>query len=160
METKRMKYNPSFLDDNELIETFVVRQAYLKLVMGTVRKNTHDTNQHLLIIGPRGSGKTTLVRRAAAEVRRDPEYNEQWYPLLFGEESYEVASAGQFWLEAIHHLSNQEKGSVWASVYEELRREMDEERLRIMALGKLMDFADEQGKRILLVVEKDRKSVV
>ncbi len=148
-----MKYNPSFLDDNELIETFVVRQAYLKLVMGTVRKNTHDTNQHLLIIGPRGSGKTTLVRRAAAEVRRDPEYNEQWYPLLFGEESYEVASAGQFWLEAIHHLSNQEKGSVWASVYEELRREMDEERLRIMALGKLMDFADEQGKRILLVVE-------
>ena len=153
MSKKILKYNPSFLTDDELIEGFVVRQATLTLLLEVVRDNVRETNQHVLVIGPRGSGKTTLLRRLAAAVRQTPELAARWFPLPFGEESYEVASAGQFWLEAVHYLGLQTGDPTWLEVHAELLREPDETRLGQRCLARLLDFADSQGKRLLLLVE-------
>ena len=150
---KIVKYNPSFLTDEELKEGFVVRQATLGILLETVRDNVHATNQNLLVIGPRGSGKTTLLRRVAVAVRETPELASLWYPLAFGEESYEVASAGQFWLEALHYLGVQTGDPQWKKTYDELLDEPDEERLGLRCLARVMDFADSQGKRLLIIVE-------
>ncbi|MCB2188795.1 MAG: AAA family ATPase [Deltaproteobacteria bacterium] len=154
MEPPRlMKYNPAFLDDEALIASFVVRRTDLELILEVVEENSGPANQHHLVIGPRGSGKTTLVRRVAAEVRRRPDLQQAWYPLMFGEDSYEVASAGQFWLEALHFLGEQTGQASWREAYLRLREEPKEEDLRHLALSKLLDFADQENKRILLVVE-------
>ena len=68
----RVKNNPNFLyEDKQLVESFVVRQTDLELVVEVIRENVTDSNQHVLVIGPRGSGKTTLVLRTAAEVDHD-----------------------------------------------------------------------------------------
>jgi DNA polymerase III delta prime subunit len=147
------KYNPGFSSDEDLIGAFVVRQKELQQILQTLQENTGRTYQHLLLVGARGTGKTMLVRRVAAEVRRSTELNQNWYPLVFGEESYRILSAGEFWLEALYHLAAQNPGSQWQGVYEELREEKDEKRLQQRAIAKLMDFADEQGKQILLIVE-------
>ncbi len=101
MTLSKIKHNPGILTDEELIRSFVVRQHHLELILETIRENTGSANQHLLIVGPRGSGKTTLVRRVAAEIRSTPELDQQFYPLVFAEESYQVCSAGEFWLEAL-----------------------------------------------------------
>ena len=153
MAKKIMKYNPAFLTDEELIQSFVVRHADLDLVINTISENSTESNQHVLIIGPRGSGKTTLARRIALEVRRSRELQSLWHPLIFAEESYEVISAGEFWLEALFHISEQTGDVQWARTYEELKNESDEKILRERALSQLMDFADSQGKRLLLIVE-------
>jgi AAA ATPase domain len=147
------KYNPGFSSDEDLIGAFVVREKELKQILQTLQENTGRTYQHLLLVGARGTGKTMLVRRVAAEVRRSEPLNQHWYPLVFGEESYRILSAGEFWLEAIYHLAAQNPGAQWQGVYEELRGEKDEKRLQQRAIAKLMDFADEQGKQILLIVE-------
>jgi tetratricopeptide (TPR) repeat protein len=147
------KYNPGFSSDKDLIDSFVVRQQYLELILENLRENTGTANQHVLVVGARGTGKTMLVRRVAAEVRTDPKLNAQWYPLVFAEESYQITSVGEFWLEALFHIADQTQEARWQTVYEELRTEADETRLRQRALAQLMDFADAQGKRILLVVE-------
>ena len=153
MTRRIMKYNPAFLTSDELIGSFVVRHAELELTLETIRHNTGDSNQHILIIGPRGVGKTMLVLRAVAEVRRDAELKQRWFPIVFGEDSYEVCSPGEFWLEALFHLGEQTKSEKWRQIYREMKLEQDEIRLRERALAQLMDFADEQNKRILLVVE-------
>ncbi len=153
MTQRMMKYNPAFLTSDELISSFVVRQADLELTVETIRNNTGDSNQHILIVGPRGVGKTTLVLRAVAEVRRDAELKQRWFPIVFGEDSYEVCTPGEFWLEALFHLGEQTKSEKWKRIYGELKLEQDETRLRERTLAQLMDFADEQNKRILLVVE-------
>ncbi|NTV46994.1 MAG: ATP-binding protein, partial [Chlorobiales bacterium] len=153
MPERPMKYNPAFLSDEELVRSFVVREADLQLIVDALRDNTGESNQHVLVIAPRGMGKTTLLLRVAAEVRRDNALQTQWYPLVFAEESYEVTTPGEFWLEALFHLAHQTQDERWARSYEELRKETDEMRLRQRALAQLMDFADGQGKRILLVVE-------
>jgi AAA ATPase domain len=147
------KYNPGFSSDADLIESFVVRKPYLDLILENLRENTGSANQHVLVVGARGTGKTMLVRRVAAEVRTDLQLNGLWYPLVFAEESYQITSVGEFWLEALFHVADQTQDVSWQTVYEELRTEVDEKRLRQRALAQLMDFADAQGKRILLVVE-------
>jgi tetratricopeptide (TPR) repeat protein len=153
MAKRFMKYNPSFLSEEELVGNFAVRHADLDLIVRIIRENVTDSNQHVLIIGPRGSGKTTLVLRAAAEIQRTKELSERWHPLIFSEESYEVVSAGEFWLEALFHLSEQTGDEKRRRTYVELKDESDHQRLGERALAQLLDFADSQGKRILLIVE-------
>ena len=148
-----VKYNPAFLDSSQLVENFVVRQNDLRMIMRIIHENSAESNQHVLVIGPRGSGKTTLVRRVAVEVGRDESLDKVWYPLVFAEESYNAISAADFWLEAIFHLAEQTGDSRWTEIYHELRRDPDEQRLSARALGQLLDFADKIGKRILLVIE-------
>ena len=153
MTTPSMKYNPAFLDDEALIESFVSRHVELELILETIRENTDGSNQHVLLIGPRGIGKTTLALRVAAEIRAVSELRERWYPLTFGEESYGVSTPGEFWLEALFYMGEQTQDERWQQAHEELRAERDEDRLRQRALIQLMDFADEHDKRLLLIVE-------
>jgi tetratricopeptide (TPR) repeat protein len=153
MTRQFVKYNPAFLESTQLVENFVVRQTDLSVILRSVQENTSASNQHLLVVGPRGSGKTTLVRRVAAEIERDDALCNAWYPLVFAEESYNALSAADFWLESLFHLSEQTREQRWMESYHELRREPDEKRLAQRALGQLLDFADRIGKRILLIVE-------
>ncbi len=153
MSDLTMKYNPAFLDDETLIRTFVVRHREFASVMESVRENIGDANQHVLVIGPRGSGKSTLVLRVAAEVRRDEALRDQWYPVVYGEESYLVTSAGEFWLEALLQVAEQTGEPRWRQAHDDLLSEPASDRLARRALAQLMDFADERGVRLLFIVE-------
>src|SRR5574341_985207 len=115
MASSQITHNPGILGDEELIRSFVVRKNSLELVLEALRENAASVgpNRHLLIVGPRGMGKTMLVRRAAAEVRSNAVYHSQWYPVVFGEESYPVGTPGEFWLEALFHLSDQTGEERW-----------------------------------------------
>ena len=153
MSSAAMKYNPAFRAEDELVRSFVVRHTDLELILEVLRDSAGSANQHQLVVGPRGSGKTTLVRRVAAEARREKDLASKWYPVVFGEEAYAVGTPGEFWLEALFYLADQTQQERWSKACDELRNERDERRLRERALAQLMDFADQQGKRILLVVE-------
>jgi energy-coupling factor transporter ATP-binding protein EcfA2 len=153
MARRFVKYNPAFLSDSQIIDTFVVRHADLELIIRIIKENMTDSNQHVLIIGQRGSGKTTLARRVTAEIAQQEELRNRWYPLTFSEESYKAVTAADFWLEALFHLANQTGDEKWLRTHDELRLEPDDQRLGERALWQLLDFADKQAKRILLVVE-------
>ena len=151
-----IKNNPSFQSDEDLIRSFVVRQELLEFILEVIDENTDRPNEpphHVLIVGPRGSGKTTLVHRVAAEIRSQPAHYGAWYPITFSEESYNVSSPGEFWLEAIFHLADQTGDTRWQAVHDELRGERDEKRLNDRALSQLSQFSVECGKRLLIVAE-------
>lgn len=153
MTIETAKYNPAFLSEERLKESFVVRQDTLQSILMAIRENVGPSNQHLLVIGPRGMGKTMLMRRIAAAIREDAELSGRWHPLVFTEESYNVCSAGEFWLEALFHLGNEPGNERWKKTHEELLTEKDEVRLRERALSQLIGFAEAKNKKILLMVE-------
>ena len=151
------KYNPGFLTNAELLETFCVRQVEFESLLDTLRGCTGPANQPQIVIGPRGSGKTTLLLRLAAEVRRDPALSSRFFPVVFAEESYEVSTAGEFWLECLSQLADQapvrpEDPDLHRTA-EALRGDMDDRSLADRCLGALLDFADRENKRLVLFVE-------
>ena len=151
------KYNPGFLTDEELTTSFCVRQAEFDSMVEMLRECTGPSNQHQTVIGPRGSGKTSLLLRVAAEVRRDPELSRRFFPVVFAEESYEVASVGEFWLEALSRLADQAPHRDGAPdlhlTCRDLRTLQDDQALGERSLAALLDFSDREGKRLVLMVE-------
>ena len=150
-------HNPGFLTDAELRESFCVRLGEFESLLETLRENTGDSNRHAIVVGPRGSGKTTLLLRVALEVRTDPELASRLFPVVFAEESYGVRTCGEFWLECLSRLAMQaprrEGAPDLRRTVEELRRERDDRLLRDRCLGAVLDFADREGKRLVLEVE-------
>lgn len=150
---RTMKYNPAFLGEDQLIASFATRSRDLEAILEVIRENTGPSNQHVIVIGPRGIGKTTFVLRVAAELRRTPDLAALVYPIVFSEESYEVHSAATLWLEALFHLGRQTGAARWSDAYERLRGELDPDRLRTLALAELRDFSEAEGKRLVVIVE-------
>ena len=152
-----MKYNPGFLPDQALIDSFCVRLVEFESLLETLRETKGDSNVHRLVIGPRGSGKTTLVLRVAAEVRRDPCLSAMFFPLVLPEEHYEVSTCGEFWLECVSRLaasgSPERNGIDLRLTYEELRGVVSDRELEDRCLATLLDFARRADKRLLVVVE-------
>ena len=150
-------YNPGFLTDGELEEMFCVRIGEFESLLETLRENTGESNQHAIVVGPRGSGKTTLLLRLALEVRTDPDLSSRLHPIIFAEESYSVSTCGEFWLECLTRLAHQvpyraEEPDLRRTV-EDVRRERNDHTLRERCLGALLDFAEREGKRLVLQVE-------
>ena len=158
MAASTRKYNPGFLTDDELVASFCVRTTEFEMLVENLRECTGASNPHQIVIGPRGSGKTSLLLRVAAEARRDAALAARCFPVVFPEESYEVSSAGEFWLECLTHLAAQaapyrkDEADLDRTVGE-LRAIRDDRDLGDRCLGALLDFADRRDRRLLLLVE-------
>ena len=151
------KFNPGFLTDDELVASYCVRTTEFDLLVEVLRECAGHSNAHQIVIGPRGSGKTSLLLRVAAEARRDRVLKTRYFPVTFAEESYEVGTAGEFWLECLTNLAAQAPRGDDAPdldrTVEELRGIRDDQILSDRCLGALLDFADREDKRLVLLVE-------
>ena len=149
------KYNPGFLSDDEIVDSFCVRKSELESLLESLESSEGNSNVHSIVIGPRGSGKTYLLLRVAAEIRRNVGLS-LFHPVVFAEESYEVSTVGEFWLECLGHLAEQAPEGECPNLqlsYNDLRAVRDDSELANRCLGAILHFADRQRKRIVLIVE-------
>lgn len=152
---RRRLYNPAQLTPDELKASFVARRETLADMLRLLGEQASDRPcQHMLLIGPRGMGKTTLGLRFLQAVEEVPDLAAAWQPVAFHEESYEIVDLADFWLAALRHLTRATKEPRWADKAEDLvRDESDTERLAAYALAALLDFRQESGRRLILFVE-------
>ena len=148
-------YNPAQLTPDELKASFVARKETLADMLRLLREQERGRPcQHLMLIGPRGMGKTTLGLRFLHAVGESPDLAENWQPVPFYEESYNVGDLADFWLAALRHLTRATEDLRWEARADALAQdERDTERLAAYALAALMDFYQEAGKRLILFVE-------
>ena len=155
------KFNPgAFQSDEELIEQFVVRQNELGMVMETLRGNIGSPScQHLLIVAPRGRGKTMLLARTAAEIRTNSELSERLQPVRFMEESHEVFNMADFWLETLFHLAREMEGrdpnitQELRETHSDLAQQWRGGDLEERARSAVLETADRLNRQLVLMIE-------
>jgi len=145
---------PAFRDPVERGRWFAGRRHDLAELLRAVRENGgRNHNQHVLVLGPRGMGKTTLLLRTVDLVREEAGLAAVWFPLVAPEELYLAGSLGEVWLELVNQLASATGESEHQRAFGALKAERDDDRLAAAALGHLLDFADRRQRRLLLVVE-------
>lgn len=95
-------YNPNLLSDADVRDQFVARAELLDRLLDTLRQA--DRPGHHLLLGQRGMGKTTLLRRLRAAIEDDPELSARWLPLSFPEEQYNVTRISDLWVNCMEAL--------------------------------------------------------
>ena len=90
--------NPgTFQSDKEVIAQFVVRNREIGVVLEVLHGNIDSPScQHILVVAPRGRGKSMLLARGGAELRADAALSETLLPVRFMEESQEVFNLAGF----------------------------------------------------------------
>ena len=152
------KYNPHLWSAEQLRAIFVARKTELADLQHTLRTTQLDTvGQHVLLVGARGMGKSTLMRRLALAVEDDTDLSTAWLPLRFPEEQYTVATLGQFWANVLDSLADALQHLGYSV------SELDAAAERIAALPAAEQAAaylvaidrcaDERGQRLLLLVD-------
>ena len=140
-------YNPAAQDPEQLLAQFIDRKGLLERILAIMRGNTPDRpQQHLVLIGPRGMGKTMLLCAIKHSVERDDQLNADWLPLLFQEEQYGIGDLADFWLECLRHLPD------GAQAANRLLAD-DPDDLAAQAQQAFFQLLDATGKRALLLVD-------
>ena len=91
-------YNQTMLDDDDFVASFVARRYTLETMCRRLKSvGPGDDGQHQMLIGTRGMGKTSLLRRLGIEIKRDHDLSVRFVPLMFREEQYNVLRLRDFW---------------------------------------------------------------
>ena len=155
------KFNPgTFQSDEELMEQFVVRNRELEIALEVLRANIDSPScQHVLVVAPRGRGKTMLLARAAAEIRAKDELARHLLPVRFMEESQEIFHMTDFWLEALYHLAREraphdsELARELRATHADLSAHWGDRSLEDRARASVLGAADRLDRKLVLMVE-------
>ena len=155
------KFNPGTLQsDRELVEQFVVRKRELELLLEVLRGNIDSPScQHLLVVAPRGRGKSMLLARVAVELRTDDGLSRSLLPVRFMEESHEIFNIGDFWLETLFHLARESAEAFpdmardLTKTHAELTARWSERSVGDLARAAVLDAAERAGRKLVLMVE-------
>ncbi|MCB1233227.1 MAG: tetratricopeptide repeat protein, partial [Verrucomicrobiae bacterium] len=147
-------YSPGSMSKEQLLSEFIARQRQLDTALGIVRDNQRgEPQQHLLVVGPRGMGKTMLLLAVAYTVERDPELASEWLPVIFPEETYGIGDLADFWLEASGHLLAAMGKEAWIAEEVEALREANPADIEERAQELFLRHLDSTGKRALIILE-------
>jgi tetratricopeptide (TPR) repeat protein len=99
-------FNPGRLSDEEIEQSFITRIPFFTFIFKKIVAEERDSiPQHHLVIGQRGMGKTSLLVRIAAELRKEP-YKKDFIALTFPEEQYNIDRLSKFWLNCLDALAD------------------------------------------------------
>ena len=155
------KFNPgTFQSDKEVVRQFKVRRQELDAALEVLGDNIDaESCQHILLVAPRGRGKTMLLARIAAELRANPAYRDKLLPVRFMEESHEVFHVGDFWMDALYYLAKEcvstepDLARVLEGVHASLAKDWRDSMLIHRARAAVLDAADRLDRQLVLMVE-------
>jgi Flp pilus assembly protein TadD len=149
-------YNPQSLSKSEALAQFHARQAAYESLIDLLRQQRPS---HVLIIGTRGMGKTTLLQRVRYGVEEDPELNNRYLVLAFPEEQYNVNRLHHFLLNTVDALADamerlrNERMLARVEAYVETAGKLSQEEIEEGVPKFLAEIGREIGRDFLLLVD-------
>jgi len=147
-------YNPHEQTKEELIKNFVVRHKIFKKLFGAIKRaDMRYPEQHFLIEGQRGMGKTTLLLRLSYEIENDNDLNTWLIPVVLKEEAYYgITRLFKLWETIAQMLADRETAftDLPAQMENAYDENSDYERIFFDLLSKALE---KTGQKIILFID-------
>ncbi|HEX8565345.1 MAG TPA: tetratricopeptide repeat protein [Pyrinomonadaceae bacterium] len=147
-------YNPDLMSEADIKATFVARQSLVDELVNLIKRQPDGAGvQHVVILAPRGMGKTTMLLIIQFAVK-DRGLAEQWQVVRFPEESYNIYDLSDFWIQILQHLATDTKDNELQQQIEKLPSEYpNNEDLQEVTYALIKDWRRKNKKRILVLVD-------
>ena len=149
-------YNPDNQTKTELIDSFVVRLRTFQRLFADIKESKMDApDQHHLIEGKRGMGKTTMLLRLGYEIENDSDLKNWLIPIVFNEEEYSIRRLYKLWERVAILL--EEKDDCFIGLFDEMDNSFEnyktEEEYEYAILNLLNEKLETQGKKLILFID-------
>ena len=100
-------YNPGEKRKDDLINEFVIRKREFENIFNDIKSSKMEhSEQPYLLVGQRGSGKSTLIQRLRYAIEDDPQLSSWLIPITFTEEQYNITELGDLWIRIAEYLED------------------------------------------------------
>lgn len=149
----RYKYTPDEIDEAEFLEKFVIRNDDFDEIFDDIKQSDYSVaNQHFIIVGQRGQGKTTLLRKITLEVQADEELSTFLLPIKFAEEQYQIRSLSRLWEEVADYLQAIHEDE-FPDILDNMEAHFDDDDYEEQSFSYLEKAVKDKGKKLLLLID-------
>ncbi len=156
------KYTPALQKPEMLKSTLIGRDETLKTIVRVLRNASKGGSlSHLLLIGPKGIGKTHMLRtiyhclKGEIDVMGIGKYRDSFVPVIFSEEEY-ITSAIKFLRLCIEYLKSERTG---LNISDDLIRPDLDERQKELIIDFVKNFRKDSGRILLLLVDNFNETI-
>ncbi len=149
----RYKYTPDEMPQEEFLERFAVRNDIFEEIFDDIKTSDYKVaNQHYIIIGQRGQGKTTLLRKLQIEVENDKKLSKFLLPVKFAEEQYQIRSLSRLWEEVADYLQSIYEDE-FPNVLDVMEEHFEDDDYELKAFSYLESAIKKKKKKLLLLID-------
>ena len=149
----RYKYTPDEMSEDEFLERFVVREDTFNDIFEDIKSSDYDVaNQHYIILGQRGQGKTTLLRKINIEVKNDKKLSKFLLPVKFAEEQYQIRSLCRLFEEVAEYLQTLQEDD-FGTILDDMEKHFDDDDYDLKCFSYLESVVKAKGKKLLLLID-------
>jgi DNA-binding transcriptional ArsR family regulator len=151
--SSRYKYTPDEMPEDEFLKRFVVRDKVFEEIFKDIKTSNYEVaNQHFIIIGQRGQGKTTLLRKILIETKKDKKLSKFLLPVKFAEEQYQIRSLSRLWEEVADYLQSMHE-DIFPDILDDMEEHFDDEDYELKVFSYFEKHVKKQNKKLLILVD-------
>lgn len=144
-------YNPDRKGKEQLKAEFVVRTKILNDIMRDIETSTMKLpEQHYLLVGQRGTGKTTMLLRIRYAIEDSKKLNSWLIPINFSEEQYNVSELANLWENVAHYLEDYHG---FKGIGDEMEKEVGKNNFEELCYEILAKHLKEHKKKVVLLID-------
>jgi len=144
-------YNPANQSREELIQNFVVRtEIFHEIFNDLATSEMKYPEQHYIIQGVRGQGKTTLLLRLAYGILEDKALHKRLIPVIFNEEQYHISRLYKLWETTADYL--EEYGEI-KGLYREMQSLDDDDDYERRCFDVLVKGLKKTSRKLILFID-------
>lgn len=145
-------HNPANQTDEELKANFVIRKKEFKRIFNDIKNSSMEyPEQHYIIEGQRGYGKTTLLLRICIAIKEDKDLNSWLIPIVFSEEQYGVRKLFKLWETTAEYLEKDHPE--FKGLYNEIDSHSKEDNYEDICFEILEQRLKENNKKLILLID-------
>lgn len=146
-------YNPGTQTKEEIVNNFVARKdEYQRILYELKTENNGETARHILIMGQRGYGKTTLLLRLFYEINNDDNLREKFIPVIFNEEQYNIRTLYKLWENTALQLE-EDYEKEFIDLYDKITEVKNKENNDELSYEILSKGLEKQHKKLILFID-------